>query len=82
MAAKLTERFPDSPVSPARIFNWIKRDSDIPPEYIAAIEKIVDGQVTRQQFRPNDFQEIWPDLAGQQAKDAKAKPKTPARQEA
>lgn len=62
MAAELTKRFTESPVSPARLFNWIKRDGGPPPEYCAAMEEIVDGQVTRQQFRPDDWQVIWPEL--------------------
>ncbi len=85
LAAELTKRFPLSPVSPARIFNWINRDGGAPPEYCAAIEEIVDGQVTRQQLRPDDWQSIWPEYVPPvkkgKAQYAHPKKPTPALQE-
>ncbi len=62
LAAELTNRFPQDPVSPARIWNWINRDGGAPAEYCAAIEEIVGKKVTRQQLRPNDWKAIWPEL--------------------
>lgn len=35
----------------------------VPIAYCAQIEKITGGQVTRRDLRPNDFAEIWPELA-------------------
>ena len=36
----------------------------IPIEYCASIELATDGEVTRQEMRPDDWHKIWPELAG------------------
>ena len=33
------------------------------PAYFQAIERATNGQVTRRELRPNDWQQIWPELA-------------------
>ncbi len=33
------------------------------PERCVAIERATDGQVTRQELRPDDWESIWPELA-------------------
>lgn len=38
----------------------------IPVEYCARIELATDGTVTRKDLRPDDWQEIWPELVEQQ----------------
>lgn len=34
-----------------------------PPEHATAIERATDGRITRQMLRPNDWAQIWPELA-------------------
>lgn len=38
------------------------RENGVPVEHCAAIELATDGQVTRQELRPADWQRIWPEL--------------------
>jgi DNA-binding transcriptional regulator YdaS (Cro superfamily) len=35
----------------------------VPAKYCARIEQLLDSQVTRQQLRPADWRELWPELA-------------------
>ena len=37
-----------------------------PAETCVAIERATGGQVTRKDLRPNDWQDIWPELAGEE----------------
>lgn len=39
----------------AHIWNWLYRDSRIPAEVVADIEKATGGKVTREQLRPDLF---------------------------
>ncbi|MGV2862123.1 transcriptional regulator [uncultured Achromobacter sp.] len=48
---------------PQQIGNWLTRDKEIDPVYCARIESVLEGQVTRQQLRPDDWQAVWPELA-------------------
>lgn len=48
---------------PAFISQWKSGHRPVPLEYMAAIEGVTDGQVTRQDLRPDDWQLIWPELA-------------------
>ncbi|TFW15932.1 transcriptional regulator [Duganella callida] len=48
-------------ISSARLGNW--RVRGVPVEHCLAIEKATDGQVTRKDLRPDDWQNIWPELA-------------------
>lgn len=52
-------------VQPAQISQWKHcRDGRRPgAAYAAAVERATDGVVTRQELRPDDYAEIWPDLA-------------------
>lgn len=45
-----------------RVYNWLKRGDDVPVELMAPIEKATDGKVTRKDFRPDDWDVIWPEL--------------------
>lgn len=44
------------------VWAWINRNS-VPCSYAAAIEDATNGEVTRKQLFPNDWQTIWPELA-------------------
>lgn len=44
------------------ISNWRARGTLIEPLLCARIERVTKGAVTRQQLRPDDWQEIWPEL--------------------
>lgn len=48
-------------VSVAAVGNWKVRG--VPIEHCPAIERITGAQVRRQQLRPDDWREIWPELA-------------------
>ena len=47
-------------VSPAAIGNWKLRG--VPIEHCYPIEKATCGLITRRDLRPDDWQEIWPEL--------------------
>ena len=52
--------------SPQVVSNWVARKR-VPPKYCAAVERATEGQVTRQDLRP----ELWGDVVMQsQAKAA------------
>lgn len=55
-------------VSAQAISNWKERG--VPIERCVAIERLTEKTVTRRELRPDDWQEIWPELAQQQS-DAK-----------
>lgn len=44
------------------VSGWLKRGS-VPVKYCAAIERATRGEVTRRDLRPDDWQDIWPELA-------------------
>lgn len=53
-AKKLSARFPDrKPLSTATVWNW--RNRGVPAEYCIAIEKELDGKVSRCQLRPDIY---------------------------
>lgn len=43
------------------VSNWITRGR-VSTDHCAAVEKAVDGQVTRKDFRPVEWKRIWPEL--------------------
>ena len=45
------------------VWPWFKTDRSVPVEHCAAIERITNGAVTRQELRPDDWQAIWPELS-------------------
>jgi DNA-binding transcriptional regulator YdaS (Cro superfamily) len=47
-------------VSHSVLSNWKNRGA--PVEQCAAIEQATNGQVTRQELRPDDWHLIWPEL--------------------
>jgi DNA-binding transcriptional regulator YdaS (Cro superfamily) len=44
------------------VAGWIKRGA-VPVKYCPGIERITQGEVTRRDLRPDDWQDIWPELA-------------------
>ena len=48
-------------VTPAALGNWKVRG--VPIEHCPAIERATSGAVTRRDLRPEDWREIWPELA-------------------
>ncbi|WP_430869651.1 transcriptional regulator [Cupriavidus basilensis] len=53
-------------VEPPTISQWIsldtRRNRPVPTERMARLERLLRFQVTRQDLRPNDWHEIWPEL--------------------
>lgn len=47
----------------AAVSNWRARNTLIDPLHCVAIEVATTAVVTRKQLRPNDWQQIWPELA-------------------
>lgn len=41
--------------SQARIWNWLWRDSAVPAEFVLAIEREVDFQITKSDLRPDIY---------------------------
>ncbi|WP_374557720.1 transcriptional regulator [Aquitalea pelogenes] len=50
-------------VKPPVIQQWMKGERPIPTARCVAIEKATSGAVTRQQLRPDDWQNHWPELS-------------------
>jgi len=45
------------------VSNWRARGTLLEAKHCVAIERLTQGAVTRQQMRPADWWEIWPELA-------------------
>ncbi len=41
---------------------WIKKRRPVAADRCVAIERATDGAVTRRDLRPDDWQDIWPEL--------------------
>lgn len=50
-------------VAPPTVTQWTKGERPVPPRKAVRIETATAGQVTRQQLYPDDYREIWPELA-------------------
>lgn len=50
-------------VSPALLHQWVTGLRPVAIPHCAAIEIYTAGKVTRRDLRPNDWAQIWPDLA-------------------
>lgn len=61
-------------VSAVQLRQWIHRyDGRLPgAAYCVAIEGVTDGKVTRRDLRPDDWQDIWPELAESEPNQAPA----------
>jgi len=49
-------------VSIGMVNQWLTGNRPVSPEKCVIIEKITNGEVTRKDLRPNDWQAIWPEL--------------------
>lgn len=49
-------------ISAPTVNQWVKRTRPVPAAYCTLIERATNGQVTRQELRPDDYWLIWPDL--------------------
>lgn len=65
-------------VSVSSIGNWKARG--VPIEQCVPIERVTGGKVNRPMLRPNDWREIWPELAAAAAAAAGADPLADASQ--
>jgi len=50
-------------VSPVLVSQWSTARRPTPIERCVSIERATDGAVTRKDLRPEDWHEIWPELA-------------------
>lgn len=57
-------------VSPQAVSQWVKGTRPISERRCVAIEKATKRAVTRQELRPDDWQEIWPELANPEGKES------------
>lgn len=49
-------------INPASIYQWVKQGR-FPVPRAMQLERLTDGVVPRRLTRPQDYKEIWPDLA-------------------
>jgi len=54
-------------VQPPSVSDWITGKKAVPLDRCTAIERATLGAVTRQDLRPDDWQEHWPELDAAQA---------------
>lgn len=50
-------------VTKAAVWQWKQEGRRTPIEHCPEIERRTCGAVTRRDLRPNDWQQIWPELA-------------------
>lgn len=50
-------------VSMQSVYFWCSGQRGLPIEHGAAIERLTNGEVTRKDLWPDDWQRIWPELA-------------------
>ena len=50
-------------ISSSAVSQWVKGARPVPVDRMAAIERATGGVVTRRELRPEDWAEIWPELA-------------------
>ncbi|OSI16528.1 hypothetical protein BWD09_07130 [Neisseria dentiae] len=53
----------DIGVKNADLFYWVKGKRPVPIHHCVKIERATNGEVTRKDLRPDDWHEIWPELA-------------------
>ncbi|WP_313074930.1 transcriptional regulator [Melaminivora sp.] len=57
-------------VAAVNISQWTRhggaKGRPVPPKQCVRIERLTSGQVKRQQLRPDDWADIWPELAESQ----------------
>jgi DNA-binding transcriptional regulator YdaS (Cro superfamily) len=65
LARELT-RMTNEEVTQQRVRNWLFRGDEVPTDVMAPIEVITKGEVSRKDFRPDDYHIVWPELAPKQ----------------
>lgn len=50
-------------VSPQLIHRWATGQQEVPIIRCVEIEQITEGKITRPMLRPNDWKQIWPEIA-------------------
>lgn len=50
-------------MSPVVVNQWVRGMRPVPVRHCWAIERATSGAVTRRDLRPDDWQDIWPELA-------------------
>ena len=59
-------------VPPSFVAKMASGDKSIPLEHASAIERFTAGAITRRDIRPDDWQDIWPELAESEPKPTPA----------
>lgn len=63
-------------VTPVTVSQWMRPEAGngrpVPPKQCVRIEQLTGGKVTRRELRPDDWQEIWPELVSADQAVAKA----------
>lgn len=54
-------------VRPPTVQQWLNGDRPVPIDRAVQIEAATNGGVTRKDLRPNDWAQIWPELADKAA---------------
>ena len=67
-------------VTPPVVSDWVTGKKGVPLERCVQIERATNGEVRRQDLRPHDWQDIWPELAQAPASTAQAVTETEATQ--
>lgn len=44
------------------VSRWASKQRPVPEKFAVAVERATGGAVTRKELRPDDWQEIWPEL--------------------
>lgn len=57
-------------VTPPVVSDWVTGKKGVPLERCVQIERATNGEVTRRELRPDDWQNIWPELAKSPASTA------------
>jgi DNA-binding transcriptional regulator YdaS (Cro superfamily) len=55
-------------IKPPNVTDWAKGRRDVPIHYGAQIEQATEGQVTRQDLFPDEWQRMWPELVRKRRK--------------
>lgn len=55
-------------ISPVLINQWANLKRPVPADRCVEIERATNGEVSRRDLRPDDWQRIWPELAQQDSK--------------
>lgn len=65
-------------VASATLAEWRSKDRTVPVKKCVLIEQISDGAVSRKDLRPDDWSDIWPELAAAGADAAQGATETVA----